>query len=122
MQILKGPETNFSCPHSLALHSSKKYLLVSNSEGKKNINISQKISHDLPFYISAPVLSLEITQMYDESTICLLEELCEEGGCKGVAFSPDGTSLAITQNLCADVLKLPFSIGVLLIYSLSIDD
>ena len=60
-------------------------------------------------------------QMYEESTIHLLEELEQEGGCKGVSFSPDGTSLAITQNLSADLLKLPYSVGVLLIYPVSIN-
>lgn len=116
IEIIQGPETNFHYPHSVSFHPTKEYLLVSNSQGKKNINIFRKSSNGFPFYGSKPFLSLEITEMYDESTIHLLEELHQEGGCKGVSFSPDGTSFAVTQNLCADLLKLPYSVGVLLIY------
>jgi DNA-binding beta-propeller fold protein YncE len=116
VEIIQGPETNFNYPHSVSFHPTKNYLLVSSSQGQKNINIFQKISDDFPHYGSKPVLSLEITEMYEESTIHLLAQLHMEGGCKGVAYSPDGTSLAITQNLSADLLKLPYSVGVLLVY------
>lgn len=121
-EIIQGPNTNFHYPHSVSFHPTKKYLLVSSSEGQKNINIFQKISDNFPRYSSKPLLSLEITHMYEESTKHLLGQLHQEGGCKGVSFSPDGTSLAITQNLSADLLKLPYSVGVLLIYPVKIDD
>jgi WD40 repeat protein len=122
VEIIQGADTNLNYPHSVSFHPTKNYLLVSSSQGLKNINIFQKTSDDFPRYGTKPLLSLEITQMYDESTIHLLEELHQEGGCKGVAFSPDGKALAITQNLSADFLKLPYSVGVLLIYPVSIDD
>lgn len=122
VEIIQGPDTNFHYPHSVSFHPTKNYLLVSSSQGQKNINIFKKVSDEFPRYSSKPVLGLEVTQMYEESTIHLLNELHQEGGCKGVSFSPDGTSFAITQNLSADQLKLPYSVGVLLIYSARFDD
>lgn len=122
VEIIQGPDTNFHYPHSVSFHPTNNYLAVSCSEGLKNINIFKKTSDDFPCFGSKPFLSLEITQMYDESTICLLTQLNQEGGCKGVSFSPDGTCLAITQNLCADLLKLPYSVGVLLIYPVNLND
>jgi DNA-binding beta-propeller fold protein YncE len=116
VEIIQGPDTNFCYPHSVSFDPTKNYLCVSNSQGRKNINIFQKISDHFPRYDIKPIVSLEILQMYDESTIHLLEQLYQEGGCKGVAFSPDGTSLSITQNLSANHLKLPYSVGVLLVY------
>jgi WD40 repeat protein len=116
VEIIKGSDTNFHYPHSVSFHPTKNYLLVSSSEGKKNINIFQKTSDNFPRYSSKPILSLEVITMYEESIIYLLGQLHQEGGCKGVSFSPDGTSLAITQNLSADLLQLPYSVGVLLVY------
>lgn len=122
VEVIQGPETNFQYPHSVSFHPTKQYLLVSCSQGEKNINLFQQTSDLFPRYSHKPILSLAITEMYDPSTIHLLKELHQEGGCKGVSFSPDGTAFATTQNLCADLLKLPYSIGVLLIYSVTMTE
>lgn len=122
VQIIQGPDTNLCYPHSVSFHPTKNYLVVSNAQGRKNINIYQKITGGFPGYSFAPELTLEVTQMYNESTIHLLEQLRQKGGCKGVSFSPDGTSLAVTQNLTADGLQVPFSVGMLLVYFVGIKD
>lgn len=114
MQVIKGAETHLCYPHSLSIHPSKNYLAVSCSQGRKNVQIFARKSET--FFSNAPELSLEILEMYDASTLVLLEQLQQEGGVKGIAFSPDGKSLAITQNLCQDDLMLPFPVGVLAIY------
>jgi WD40 repeat protein len=121
-QIIKGLQTNICYPHSVSFHPTKNYLAVSNAQGRKNINIFQKISDDSPSYDLTPVLTLEITEMYDESTIHLVDQLRHKGGCKGVSFSPDGSSLAITQNLTADGFQVPFTVGMLLVYSVEINN
>lgn len=122
VEIIQGPETNFHYPHSVSFHPTQNYLIVSSSEGQKNINIFQKTSDTFPRYGLKPIVSLEVITMYEESTIHLLGQLHQEGGCKGVSFSPDGTSFALTQNLSADQMQLPYSVGVLLVYSIKIDE
>lgn len=121
LQIIKGLQTNVCYPHSVSFHPTKNYVAVTNAQGRKNINIFQKNSDDSPIYGLTPVLTLEITEMYDESTIQLIEQLRQKGGCKGVSFSPDGASLAITQNLTADGLQVPFTVGMLLVYLVEIN-
>ena len=122
IQILKGEKTHFCCPHSLSFHPVNDALAVSSSQGRKNVNIFTKKSEGSSLvYQNAPDLSLEIIEMYDDSTLYLLDQLRQEGGVKGVTFSPDGKSLAITQNLCQDLLVLPFPVGVLAIYPVNID-
>jgi DNA-binding beta-propeller fold protein YncE len=118
IQILQGEETHFCYPHSLTFHPLKNYLAVSSSQGRKNVNIFSNGSETT--YSNTPELSLEIIEMYDESTIALLDQLMQEGGVKGIAFSPDGKSLAIVQNLCQDTLRLPTPVGVLAIYPLDL--
>lgn len=122
IQIIKGLQTNVCYPHSVSFHPTKNYVAVTNAQGRKNINIFQKISHDCPHYGLNPVLTLEITKMYDEFTIQFIEQLLHKGGCKGVSFSPDGASLAITQNLTADGCQVPFTIGMLLVYPVEISN
>ncbi len=118
VQILQGKETGFSYPHSLSFHPLNNCLAVSCSQGSKNVHVFTKISEATP-YSNAPDISLEVIEMYDASTLVFLDQLQQEGGVKGVAFSPDGKSLAITQNLCQDDLHLPYPVGVLAIYSLN---
>lgn len=117
VEIIKGKETNFTCPHSVSFHPTKDYLIVSSAQGLKNVNIFKKVSDAFPRYEHTPSIAMEIIEMYEESTLYLLEQLKQEGGCKGVYFSPDGKSFAVTQNLCADLLKLPYSVGALLVYT-----
>ncbi len=117
IQVLQGEETHFCYPHSLSFHPLKDYLAVSCSQGRKNVHIFARESEKLAgVYSNAPGLSLEILEMYDASTIGLLGQLWQEGGVKGIAFSPDGKSLAVTQNLCQDAVQLPFSVGIVAIY------
>ena len=122
VQVIQGPETNLCFPHSLSFHPTLNHLVVSSSQGRQNINIFEKVSDEPPYYCITPMISLEILTMYDESTLYLLDQLHQEGGCKGAAFAPDGSSLAVTQNLCADNLKLPFNVGVLAVYNLTTND
>lgn len=117
VEIIKGKDTNFICPHSVSFHPTKEYLIVSSAQGIKNVNLFKKVSDEFPRYEHKPSISMEILEMYEESTLYLLEKLKQEGGCKGVYFSPDGKSFAVTQNLCADLLKLPYSVGALLVYT-----
>lgn len=121
IQTIQGPDTNLCYPHSVSFHPTNNYLVVSNAQGRKNINVFKKTSDDFPFYSFKSVLTLEITQMYEESTLHLLEQLHKKGGCKGVSFSPDGTSLAITQNLTADGQEVPFSVSMLLLYPIFLE-
>lgn len=104
-------QQNLCYPHSVSFHPSGDYLVVSNAQGRKNVNFFVKGS-------SKPILTLEITQMYEESTIHLIDQLHRRGGCKGVAFSSDGTCLAVTQNLSTP----PFSVNVLLVYPVEIKE
>jgi DNA-binding beta-propeller fold protein YncE len=115
-QIIHGQDTNLCCPHSVSFHPSMEYLAVSNAQGRKNINIFQVESEGYKCYGPLPASTLEVTEMYDESTIHLVDKLRHKGGCKGVSFSPDGASLAVTQNLAADGVQVPFSVGMLLVY------
>ncbi len=119
IQALQGPQTLFCFPHSVAFHPVKNDLTVSCSQGRKNVHFFSTTESGL--YATAPELSLEILEMYDESTIHLLDQLHQEGGVKGIAFTPDGKGLAITQNLCQDSLRLPFPVGVLAIYPVSVE-
>lgn len=121
VEIIEGPATNFNYPHSVSFHPTNDYLIVTSSQGEKNVNIFRKVSDEFPRYDHVPFITLEIKEMYDESNIYLLDQLQQEGGCKGVSFSPDGNSFAVTQNLCMDDLVLPVSVGVLLIYPIHID-
>lgn len=122
-QAIQGEETLLCFPHSLAFHPFTNDLAVSCSQGRKNVNFFKRESeHSNATYFSSPMLSLEITEMYTSETIEWLDKLYQEGGVKGVAFSPDGQSLAIAQNLCQDELKLPYPVGIIAIYSLTMDE
>lgn len=113
MQIIQGEETHFTYPHSLSFHPQTNVLAVSCSQGRQNVHLFVPEAGVFP---NAPEFSMEVLEMYDASTIHLIEHLWQEGGVKGVAFSPDGKSIAVTQNLCQDMLKLPYPVGVLAIY------
>lgn len=119
LQVLQGEEAQLCYPHSLAFHPLKNDLAISCSQGRKNLQLFVKESETA--YSNSPELSLEILDMYDASTIALIEHLQEEGGVKGIAFAPDGKSLAITQNLCHDSLQLPEPVGVVAIYPVLMD-
>lgn len=115
VQTLQGQDSNLCCPHSLSFHPIEDYLVVSNAQGRNNINVFKKIA-DGPFYEVAPILTMQVIEMYKASNLDFIDQLHKKGGCKGVAFSPDGTSLAITQNLTADGVQVPISTSMLLIY------
>ncbi|MBI2742468.1 MAG: hypothetical protein HYX48_00930 [Chlamydiales bacterium] len=122
IQILHGKETRFCYPHSLSFNPLDDSLAVSCSQGRKNVHIfTREPEGSMLPYANAPELSLEIIEMYDESTIALLEQLSQEGGVKGITFTPDGRSLAITQNLCQDSLRLPYPVGVMAIYPVEME-
>lgn len=112
-QIIQGEETHFTYPHSLSFHPQTSALAVSCSQGRQNVHLFIPENGVFP---NAPSFSMEVLEMYDASTIQFIEHLWQEGGVKGVAFSPDGKSIAVTQNLCQDMLKLPYPVGVLAIY------
>ncbi len=113
-QIIQGEETHFTYPHSLSFHPETNALAVSCSQGRQNVHLFIPEAGAFP---NAPAFSMEVLEMYDASTIHMIEQLWQEGGVKGVAFSPDGKSIAVTQNLCQDMLKLPYPVGVLAIYA-----
>ncbi len=120
VQVLQGEETRFVYPHSLSFHPSENYLAVSCAQGRKNVHVFlQETEGAATTYSNAPILSLEILEMYNDSTIALLEQIQQDGGVKGIAFAPDGKSLAIVQNLCHGSLQFP--LGVLAIYPVNID-
>ncbi len=123
IQILQGPETNLIDAHSVCFHPYSNYLIASNSWGVNNINIFKPISSSSPYYEIKPIITLDINKMYDKSTMHLIETFPEgEGGCKGVTFSPDGKKIAVTQNLSTDLPGIKTSVGVLLIYPITIDN
>lgn len=122
VEILKGDESGLCYPHSVCFHPVSKHLAVTNAQGRSNVNIFRRVSNDAPFYSPKPALCLTVTEMYEESTLHLIDELQGRGGCKGVAFSPSGTSIAVTQNLGVENLELTHPLGVLLIYPFPIFD
>lgn len=116
-QVIEKEQGRFKYPHSLAFHPITNDLVVSNSEGKQNIQLFQLEAGQR--YFSAPTFSMEVSVMYDASTIHLLEKLSQEGGVKGVAISPDGKSLAVVQNLCDGLLHLPHPVSVLAVFPIN---
>lgn len=122
VEIIRGEKSNLLFPHSVSFHPSKDYLIVTNSQGKNNVNIYKRTSDDFPRYDHKPYLVMDVIEMYDESNRHLLDILYQEGGCKGVSFSPDGKSFAVTQNLSPNDLKQPESLGALLVFPVEISD
>ena len=117
IQILQGSESNLVDTHSLCFHPNNRCLVVSNSWGGNNINIFNPASNDLLYYEDKPIITIDIKEMYDASTIHLIKTLPEgEGGCKGVAFSSDGKAIAITQNLSTELPGVTNSTEALLIF------
>lgn len=108
VEILKGNEANIYFPHSLAFHESND-LVVSNASGKKTLNVFKRVSDQVPRYASIPMQTLEI---YNPENVHLQKQHPEEGGVKGVAFTPDGNFLGICAGDIVHqdrkVLILPF--------------
>jgi DNA-binding beta-propeller fold protein YncE len=86
-------------PHSLCFFCEDQYLAVTCSQGTKNLIIYKKSKEANSYYDEIAFQSAEVTLMYDEQTISFVEKLHREGGCKGIAVSPDGLMLAVSQNL-----------------------
>jgi DNA-binding beta-propeller fold protein YncE len=109
VEILQGEVTNLCYPHSLSFHPSNEYLAVSCAGGIKTLNLFKKISEQFPRYSTTPEKTMEV---FNPETIQLQKEWPQEGGVKGIAFSPDKNQL----GLCAaDILNPDRSI---LIYSI----
>jgi WD40 repeat protein len=92
VQILQGPDTHFCYTHSLSFHPRDNTLAVSSAGGTKTLALFQKTSDQAPLYSSAP---LQVLEIYNPETIHLQDKLPEEGGVKGVAFSPDGHVIGV---------------------------
>jgi WD40 repeat protein len=91
VEILKGKKEDCCLTHSLCFHPSNDYLAVSNSSGKKTLNIFKRVSDTFPRYAAFPEQSLEVRS--------------EGGGVKGVAFSPDGGCLGLCASDAANPSK-----------------
>lgn len=114
VQVFDQEKSHLLYPHSLAFHPLTNDLAITNSQGKQNVLLYKSLSEN--HYNPEPADVLEVLEMYNETNIDWLYKLKQEGGVKGVAFSPDGKSLAITQNLNQRHLRLPEPVGVIAIY------
>ncbi len=110
VEILKGEETNFCFTHSVCFHPLDDTLAVSSAGGRKTLSLFKKVSDTVPRYSIVPSQTFEI---YNPETIHLQQYNKEEGGVKGVAFSPDGKILGLCAQDMGDPLKsiLFYTIG-----------
>lgn len=99
VEILQGSETNLAYPHSLSFHPQTNDLAVSNSGGKKTLNIFRTNSKEFPRYAKTPIQTIPI---YAPDTVDFLDRDPKEGGVKGVAFSRDGTFLGLCASHILD--------------------
>lgn len=111
IEILQGEETHFCFTHSVSFHPSNDYLAVSSAGGKKTLSIFKKVSNQFPRYSTFPEQTLEI---YNPDALHLRDQFPEEGGVKGIAFSPDGKQI----SLCASDIANPDR--TILIYSIKV--
>lgn len=101
-QILQGEETGFHFTHSLAFHPVDHTLVVSSAAGKKTVAVFNKLPGSPITYSLVPSQILEV---YNPETYHLNMYEPEEGGVKGVAFSPSGKVLAILSTDLGDSRK-----------------
>ena len=99
VEILQGEQTNFCFTHSVSFHPTNDYLAVSSASGKYTLSIFKKTSENFPRYSIFPEQTLEI---YNPKNFHLRDQFPEEGGVKGIAFSPDGKQLSICASDIAD--------------------
>lgn len=94
-QIIQGEETGFHFTHSLAFHPVDHTLVVSSAAGKKTVAVFNKLPQQL---LSYPLIPSQILEVYNPETYHLNMYEPEEGGVKGVAFSPSGKMLAVLST------------------------
>ncbi|CRX39466.1 WD40 repeat domain-containing protein [Estrella lausannensis] len=95
IQILHGEETGFHFTHSLAFHPFDHTLVVSSAAGKKTVAIFRRQPGEA---LSYPLIPSQILEIYNPLTYHMHVYEPEEGGVKGVAFSPSGKVLAILST------------------------
>ena len=102
VEILSGEETGFNFPHSVSFHPLDGTLAVSSSGVvKTTLALFKKNSNIAPYYSSTPSQTFEI---YNPDTIYLQKHAKEEGGVKGISFSPDGKFI----GLCSSDIPNPY--------------
>lgn len=92
VQILKGPETTFHYTHSLSFHPVDDTLVVSSASGKKTLAAFLKLASGPNLYSTTPN---QVFEIFNPLTFYMQMFEPEEGGLKGVAFTPSGRVLAV---------------------------
>ncbi|MES2122312.1 MAG: beta-propeller fold lactonase family protein [Chlamydiota bacterium] len=101
IEVLRGGATSFCFTHSLCFHPITDDLIVSSAGGKKNLSYFKKKGEAFPRYSNGPD---KVFAIYSPESIHLQLKYPEEGGVKGVAFSPGGEYL----GLCASDIAKPY--------------
>jgi len=98
VQIIEG---DLCYPHSVAFHPLDDTLVISSAGGRKTLAVYPKLSDTAPFY-GEPA---QVLGIFNPKSVHHQKWFPEEGGIKGVCFSPDGRILGLSASDITDPRK-----------------